>query len=102
MIHVLAIIQVAPGKRDVFLQDFKALIPAVKAEQGCIEYGPAVDLQTGMGIQQMLGPDAVMVVEKWESLDALNAHLAAPHMAAWREKAAAYLKGVTAQILQPV
>lgn len=101
MIHVLALIQVAPGRRDQFLQDFRPLVPAVLAEVGCIEYGPAIDFESGLGIQQMLGGDAVMVVEKWESMAALQGHLTAPHMVAWREKSAAYVKGISVQVLQP-
>ena len=29
------------------------------------------------------GPNMFMVIEKWESMDALKAHAAAPHMAAY-------------------
>ena len=56
MIHVLAIITAKPGKRDAVLTEFKANMPAVHAEKGCIEYGPAIDAegiaQTGVGLRQ--------------------------------------------------
>ena len=42
MIHVIATIELAPGSRDAFLAEFGKLIPDVKAEAGCIAYGPAV------------------------------------------------------------
>jgi quinol monooxygenase YgiN len=81
MIHVLAIITAKPGKRDEVLAAFRANMPAVHAEQGCIEYGPAADAEGGAGAKY--GPDTFVVIEKWESLDHLKAHAASPHMAAY-------------------
>jgi quinol monooxygenase YgiN len=40
-------------------------------------------------------------VEKWESLQALHAHLVAPHMAVYRERVKDVVVGVTLQILDP-
>src|SRR5437870_3932554 len=86
MIHVIATIEVAPGKRDAFLAEFRKLMPQVHAERGCIEYGPAVDLPVGLPMQDTPRAEAVMVIEKWADVDALKAHLAAPHMTAYRER----------------
>ena len=43
MIHVVAIITAKPGQRGAILEAFRANMPAVHAEDGCIEYGPATD-----------------------------------------------------------
>ncbi|HJT07830.1 MAG TPA: antibiotic biosynthesis monooxygenase, partial [Stellaceae bacterium] len=86
MIHVLAIITAKPGQRAAILREFHANIPAVRAEKGCIEYGPAVDAEGMGGFQTKFGPDSFVVIEKWESADALKAHAAAPHMAAYAAK----------------
>jgi quinol monooxygenase YgiN len=86
MIHVLAIITAKPGQRDTILTAFRANMPAVHAEAGCIEYGPAIDAEGMGGIQTKFGPDTFVVIEKWESIDALKAHGAAPHMAAYAAK----------------
>ena len=86
MIHVLAFITAKPGKRDEVLAHMRANIPAVEAEDGYIEYGPAIDADGAGAIQTPIGPDSFVVVEKWESLDALAAHGAAPHMKAYGEK----------------
>ena len=43
MIHVIAVITAKPGKREEILRHFRANVPAVYAEKGCIEYGAAVD-----------------------------------------------------------
>ena len=101
MLHVLATIELHPGTRDRFLAEFHGVMPAVHAEVGCIEYGPAIDAATDMPQQQQLGGDKVMVVEKWESLDALKAHLVAPHMVAYRERVKSYVARVVLQILEP-
>jgi quinol monooxygenase YgiN len=83
MIHVLAIITAKPGQRATLLQAFKTIVPIVHAEAGCIEYGPAVDVE---GADPAFGPDTFVVVEKWESLAALEVHAIAPHMKAYGEK----------------
>ena len=49
MIHVLAIITTKPGKRDEVLGLFRANMPAVHAEDGCVEYGPVIDAEGGFG-----------------------------------------------------
>lgn len=83
MVHVIAVITAKPGKRDEILRHFHANIPAVRAEQGCIEYGPAIDADPALPVQTKYGPDTFVVIEKWESMDALQAHAVAPHMKAY-------------------
>src|SRR5215813_9943077 len=77
MIHVVAIITAKPGKRDEILKNFKANVPAVHAEKGCIEYGATID--TDGGPFAKFGPDTFVVIEKWESMDDLRAHGASEH-----------------------
>ena len=72
--------------RDFILREFRANMPAVHAERGCIEYGPAIDTPDFGKIQTQFGPDTFVVIEKWESTDALKAHAGAPHMAAYAAK----------------
>jgi quinol monooxygenase YgiN len=101
MIHVLAIITTKPGQRDTVLEAFRANVPAVHAEDGCIEYGAAIDTQGAGPIQAALGPDTFVVVEKWASLDALKAHAAAPHMAAYGAKTKEHILSRTIHVLSP-
>jgi quinol monooxygenase YgiN len=101
MIHVLATVTLAPGTRAHFLEVFNGNVPNVLAEDGCIEYGAAVDAETEIPSQKRLGPDVVLVVEKWRDLAALKAHSAAPHMATYRIKAKAFMQSVSLQILDP-
>ena len=101
MIHVLAIITTKPGMRETILGHFRANMPAVHAEKGCIEYGPAVDAEGAGGIQTKLGADTFVVIEKWESLDALEAHAAAPHMAAYAAKTKDRIASRIIHVLSP-
>jgi quinol monooxygenase YgiN len=102
MVHVVATITLAAGKREAFLKEFKALVPAVLAEQGCIEYGPTVDLQTNVPVQPPVRDDVVTVVEKWEDIPSLEAHLVAPHMLGYRAKVKDLVKSTQVLVLQPV
>ena len=99
MIFVIADITVTEGKRDDFVKLFNELVPSVLAEDGCIEYGPTVDVDTNVGGD--MRPNVVTVVEKWESVEALEAHLIAPHMLAFRETAKDLMQGVDIKVLEP-
>jgi quinol monooxygenase YgiN len=101
MVHVLAVITAKPGKRDEVLKHFRANVPAVRAEKGCIEYGAAVDAEAALPVQTKYGADTFVVVEKWESMDALKAHAAAPHMAAYGAKTKELLASRVIHILSP-
>ncbi len=101
MIHVLAIITAKPGMREAILKEFHANIPAVHAEKGCIEYGPAIDAEGAGAIQTPLGPDSFVVIEKWASLHDLKAHGAAPHMAAYAAKARPMIASRVIHVLAP-
>lgn len=101
MIHVIATIELHAGKREAFLEAFHELMPQVHAEPGCIEYGPAVDVESGIPRQGELRANVAVILEKWESLDHLKAHLAASHMGEYREKVKDLVDSVSLQILQP-
>ena len=101
MIHVIATIELAPGGREAFLQEFHALVPQVKAEDGCIAYGPTVDVASGIPVQGSLRADVVTVVEQWRDVPALQAHLVAPHMQAYRGKVKDLVRGMQLQVLEP-
>ena len=99
MINVVATISLKPGTRAEFLKIFNANVPAVLAEEGCIEYVPTVDVDSGLEAQ-CKDEDAVVVIEKWETLAALHAHLEAPHMLEFRKNAGDMIEGVALKVLQ--
>jgi len=101
MIHVVAIITAKPGQREKILEAFRANMPAVHAEDGCIEYGPAVDAD-GLGrFQTKFGPDTFVVIEKWRDPGALKAHAASPHMAAYSANVKDLIAGRVVHVLSP-
>ena len=101
MVHVVAIITAKPGQRDTVLTAFRANMPAVLAEDGCIEYGPAIDAGGLGSFQAKVGPDTFVVIEKWRDVAALKAHAAAPHMAAYGAKVKDLLASRTVHVLSP-
>jgi quinol monooxygenase YgiN len=102
MIHVIATIEVQPGQRDAFLVEFQRIVPLVRAEAGCIDYAPCVDVVSGLSMQGPPRANVAVILEKWESLAALKAHTQAPHMAEYRVRIKDLVVGVQLQILQPV
>ena len=55
MLHVIAFITTKPGMREAVLREFRANVPAVHAEEGCIEYAPAVDMESFGGVPDRCG-----------------------------------------------
>ena len=99
MIHVIASIHVKPNCLAEFLAIFKENIPAVRQEQGCIDYEPTQDLPTGLAAQELNG-SVVTIIEKWASLEALQVHLAAPHMLAYQKQVKALVEKVVLKVLE--
>ena len=100
MFHVLAFITAKPGKHDQVLAAFNDNVPAVLAEDGCIEYGAATDAGGVGAIQTPVGDNSFVVIEKWASVDALKAHGASPHMAAYAAKVKDMLDGRVINVLE--
>ena len=100
MIHVVAVLTAKPGKREEVLTIFRANIPNVLAEKGCIEYGPTVD--AGFPGVATYGADTFVVIEKWATLADLQAHAASPHMQAYGALTKDWLAGRVIHVLEPV
>lgn len=101
MIHVIATIRTAPGKRAELLAAFRELVPQVRAETGCIEYGPAIDVDSGLTAQPAVRNDILTVVEKWQDLESLKRHLAAPHVSQFLKSCQDLLAGLEIEVLAP-
>ena len=98
MINVIAIITAKPGKRDEILKNFRANVPTVHAEKGCIEYGATVDIEGGPFAK--FGPDTFVVIEKWATMDDLKVHGGAEHMKAYAAKNKDLLANRAVHVLQ--
>jgi quinol monooxygenase YgiN len=101
MIHVLAVITAQPGQRDRILEAFRANVEAVRAEDGCLAYEAVVDVADPAPGLAQFGPDTFVVVEKWASLAALQAHAVAPHMKAYAARVKDFTASRAIHVLQP-
>ncbi|HAA86688.1 MAG TPA: antibiotic biosynthesis monooxygenase [Verrucomicrobiales bacterium] len=99
MIHVIASITVKAPERDAFLEIFKANVPKVLKEEGCMEYSAVVDFQTSVPIQET-NVNVVTVIEKWKSFPHLEVHFTAPHMLEYKAKVEGMVEEVALKILE--
>ena len=98
MINVIASIHIKEGRLSEFIEIFKSNIPNVLEEKGCIEYVPTIDVLTGLPPQE-LNNNVVTIIEKWDSLEDLQAHLSAPHMLAYKENVKDLVDKVSLKVL---
>jgi len=99
MVHVIAEVRVKHGNVDEFIKIFKENVTLVRAEKGCIQYVPTVDVNADLP-PQIMDENVVTIVEAWERLEDLRAHLASPHMLAYREKVSGVVENVTIRVLR--
>ena len=102
MIVVLAKNVVKAECRDAFIAKVKENYPNVLAEKGCISYVLAHNADTDLSKQIALDENTLIFVECWESLEALKAHLASPHMAAFRDAVMEMRESSELRIVTPV
>lgn len=102
MIRVVAVITAKPGRRDELLAAFRANVANVRAESGCAEYAGHIDAADVGPFQAKFGPDTFVVLESWESPEALKAHIAAPHMKAYGLKTKDLILSRTIHVLSAI
>ena len=102
MIYVIATVDLAEGKQASYLEELNKIIPLVRAESGCLEYGAATDLPTGISIQEPISGNTMTIIERWSDIDALNTHLATPHMESYFRATEDCVKQVSVRVLSPL
>ena len=100
MFHVIARMQIKPEYFDEFMKIFKANVPTVLAEDGCLEYVPCLDFDTGAPIQEV-DSLSMTVVECWRDEAAWRAHMAAPHMKQYAEAVAGMRESTRLTVVVP-
>lgn len=68
-------VRVSPQNLEALRPHQDAMLAASRAEDGCITYSYAVDVQDH---------GLIRVFEVWRDQAAVDAHFKAPHMATWR------------------
>ena len=102
MIQVVAMVTAKPGMRDQIVAAYRDNVAAVRAEDGCIAYEAVIDVKDEAPWFAKFGPDTLVVVEKWASLDALKAHALAAHMKAYAAKTKDWIADRKIHVLQAV
>ncbi len=85
-IYVLCRFDVKAGTADQYVKAVNTILDAVRAEKGCRFYALVGDAETDMKNQQKFGNDVLWMIECWDDVDALKAHLETPHMKAFGPK----------------
>ncbi|HUV07164.1 MAG TPA: putative quinol monooxygenase [Spirochaetia bacterium] len=80
MIHVIVTMILKEGVLEEFIRTAREIAAEVRQEKGCIAYEYTVDIESPISSQEPLQKNRVTLIEKWESVEALRAHLSAPHM----------------------
>jgi quinol monooxygenase YgiN len=75
MLVIAGTIRVPPENLEGLKPHMLAMLAASQAEDGCIVYSYAEDIET---------PGVIRIFEAWRDRAALDAHIKAPHLAAWR------------------
>lgn len=76
MLMVIGTAKLGEGALEAAREAFTAMIAASREEEGCIDYGYAVDV---------LDPTLLRITEKWVDEAALAYHFQTPHMAAFQK-----------------
>ena len=92
-------------KSDADIADYVrktlAVVPTVRAEDGCLGYALVKDADTGDWDAPMkFGERTMWCVERWSSIDALKAHLNTPHMKAFGPTVRDMRTGSTFHVLE--
>ena len=92
MIYVLATIKALTGQTRALIAGARSCIDATRKEDGCLSYDYVQDTED---------PDKLVVVERWSSRAALDAHLKTPHLADWRQVRKPLIESTRVEIIEP-
>ncbi len=92
MIYVIATIELKPGSLDAVRAAAGAVRAETLLEDGCISY----EL-----FSSLANPDRLVVVEQWDTREALTVHSRTPHLKAWREASAPFTLSRAIEIVHP-
>jgi quinol monooxygenase YgiN len=92
VIYVIAEVRVKPGTIDKAIAAARLSVAETVKEDGCISY----DMH-----QSVTDPQRLVLVERWESREALTRHFETPHFKAWRAAGPEFVAERKAEIITP-
>ena len=92
MIYVIAAVTTKEGKLQDWLKIFKKVQPLVHKEDGCYSYTVHTPASC---FGEPADPNRAVILEKWESLEHLAAHIKTDHMVAFFAEVKDLLNGTT-------
>jgi len=98
--HILVTMIVKEGRMQEFLAVCEELRPLVLKENGCQAYEYTREIPSPLGIQEPIETNRITLIERWESFDALKAHMETPHMKAAGLKMKDLRSSVVARVLE--
>ncbi|MEM6427630.1 MAG: putative quinol monooxygenase [Deinococcota bacterium] len=90
---IVANIHAHPDKLELVKAELRKLIPTTLAEDGCLQYDLHQDNDT---------PTHFMFYENWESRELWQAHMNAPHLAAYAKATEGAVTEVVINEMSPV
>ena len=92
MIYVIAELRVKPSTADKAIAAARLCVAKTVKENGCISY----DMH-----QSVTDPSRLVLVERWESPEALKHHMETPHFKAWRAASPEFVAERKVEIVTP-
>ena len=92
MIYVIAELRLKPGTAEKAVAEARKAVAGTVKEDGCIFY----DMHRSIN-----DPDKLVVVERWESRAALDAHMRTPHLLAWRAAGKDFIADRKVEVIAP-
>ncbi|MFG6137431.1 putative quinol monooxygenase [Halomonas sp. B23F22_10] len=102
MLWVIATITTAPGHDKDVLNALLDIAPTVRQEAGCQLYQPSQDHPEGPTAYAPPRRDTVTVIEAWDSRQALDDHMATPHMTRFSEATSEWVTHAEIRLIDPV
>jgi|SRR5471032_349057 len=81
MINIIVTMMIKEGQLNAFIAECAKVRPLVLEEKGCISYDYMAEIPTSMTRQEPVNANRITLIERWESLEAIDVHSQAKHMA---------------------
>jgi len=102
MLNLVVTMMVKEGRMEEFLDVCRELRPQVLAEPGCLAYDYTRDAVSPFDPEKPLDPNRVILLERWTSPEALQAHMQTAHMKAAGPKMKELRASSEVRVLEPI